>query len=170
MTLTLTGVTKENSQNTSSLTTSPDGIITDDDPFIDANRTMLDRASREPGWTAKAIMLDGRAIGMAIYGIPRSSRHFELAHFMIDHRYQNHGFGRSALALILEEMETLAPHRDIYLTIHRDNSHARHLYESFGFVDTDMWVNQSERLMVRYAAGFSLHHRLFASIGAKRTA
>ncbi|MFA5235691.1 MAG: GNAT family N-acetyltransferase [Bacilli bacterium] len=170
MTLTLQGVTKENSQDTTSLTTNQDGIISDEDPFIDSNRTMLDRASREPGWTPKAIMLEGQAIGLAIYGYIQTSHHLELVHFMIDRHYQNHGHGRIALALILQEMEDLAPHQSIYLTVHRDNTHAHHLYESFGFVDTSMWVNASEKLMVRPHDGILLSQRAFVPLATKRTA
>ncbi len=170
MTLTLKRVAKEDSQTTASLTTNPKGIISDEDPFIDSNRTMLARQSREPGWIAQAIMLEGQPIGMTVYGFVRSPRHFELIHFMIDHHYQNRGYGRMALALILQEMEKMAPRHDIYLTIHRDNDHARHLYEAFGFVDTDMWVNQSEKMMVRPGEGWVFSHRLPRSLAPKRMA
>ncbi|MCR4684606.1 MAG: GNAT family N-acetyltransferase [Lachnospiraceae bacterium] len=81
---------------------------------------------------------DGRMAGYVMviydYDIPE----YDIWHMMIDQEYQGRGYGREALALVLDYIRT-APFGDsnrVALTCNRNNSIALKLYESMGFSAT----------------------------------
>lgn len=63
---------------------------------------------------------------------------YNLWRLMIDEKYQNKGYGREAVRLALEFIKTLPCGNAEYcwLSYEPDNDAARHLYHSFGFVET----------------------------------
>ena len=63
---------------------------------------------------------------------------YSLWRLMIDEKYQNKGYGREAVRLALEFIKTLPCGNAEYcwLSYEPDNDAARHLYHSFGFVET----------------------------------
>ena len=56
--------------------------------------------------------------------------------FMIDERYQGHGFGSAALGLILDELRKESHYDHMEICVKKDDSCAIHLYEKNGFVDS----------------------------------
>lgn len=168
MRLTLTEVNRENFQTICSLTTNENGQVTDEEPFVDSNKSMLARAKAEGGWHTKAIVVDDTIVGLAMYGYDAYYRHYELAHFMIDYRYQGRGYGREALTQIIEAMENDIPTSDIYLAIHRDNHNAQRMYHQVGFIDTKVNINAYEHLMVKTTKAYMPPLGSFTPIAAKR--
>ena len=63
---------------------------------------------------------------------------YSLWRFMIDRKYQNRGYGREALRLALDFVRTLPCGEAEYceLSYEPENTVARDLYRSFGFVET----------------------------------
>lgn len=63
---------------------------------------------------------------------------YNLWRLMIDEKYQNKGYGREAVRLALEFIRTLPCGNAEYcwLSYEPENDVARHLYHSFGFVET----------------------------------
>ncbi len=58
-------------------------------------------------------------------------------HFFIDERYQGQGYGRAALAMLIEEIKLHHPAcQVIQLTVHPENAQAQHLYTQAGFAPT----------------------------------
>ncbi|WP_152393140.1 GNAT family N-acetyltransferase [Paenibacillus guangzhouensis] len=57
---------------------------------------------------------------------------------MIDHRYQNRGYGREAMEKIMAFIRTrpAGPARYCWISYKDENVHAKKLYESFGFRDS----------------------------------
>lgn len=55
---------------------------------------------------------------------------------MIDVKHQDQGYGRAFLPMVVELMRSQYGCRDVYTSVHDDNSHALHLYTSFGFERT----------------------------------
>lgn len=55
---------------------------------------------------------------------------------MVDQRYQGVGYGREAMRLLIERIRGLADeeHMRIFISFEPENSIARALYESLGFV------------------------------------
>ncbi|GAB6930934.1 GNAT family N-acetyltransferase [Paenibacillus sp. JCM 10914] len=72
------------------------------------------------------------------YDLPSFSEDgYCILRLMIDHRYQNQGYGREAMHQIMEFIRTFpaGPARFCWLTYKQDNVNAKKLYESFGFRD-----------------------------------
>ena len=69
---------------------------------------------------------------------PVAEGNYNLWRLMIDERYQNKGYGREAVKLALEFVRTFpcGPAEYCWLSYEPENSVARRLYGSFGFVET----------------------------------
>ena len=69
---------------------------------------------------------------------PVAKGNYNLWRFMIDKNYQGKGFGKSALKLILDyiESEPCGPAECCWLSYEPENKTAKALYESFGFTET----------------------------------
>ncbi len=52
---------------------------------------------------------------------------------MIDQYHQSKGYGRQALAMVLERIRQDKAHHRVYLSCNPDNAWGRALYESVGF-------------------------------------
>lgn len=101
----------------------------------------LAKAYIQPGgltWTPYAFYIAGEMIGFTTLAYePGSSENYWLCHFFIDHRYQGQGYGKQALRLFLQFFREWHPQCEaLQLTVHPENEHARHLYESAGFQPT----------------------------------
>ena len=67
-----------------------------------------------------------------------ASGNYNLWRFMIDKRFQNKGYGKEALRLALDFVKSFPCGKAEYcwLSYEPENHVARHLYHSFGFVET----------------------------------
>lgn len=97
-----------------------------------------------------AIMVEGNTVGffMYIYDVLDhesfknesfyNSNTCFIWHNMIDQQYQGQGYGKSAFEQMLKVMEDDDQHPtdNVSLFYHKDNSVAKKLYHSFGFVDS----------------------------------
>lgn len=76
--------------------------------------------------------------GITGYEIPKiANNNYCILRFMIDVKYQKHGYGREAMEKVLEYIRTLPVGAAQYCWIpyEADNVVAKKLYESFGFRD-----------------------------------
>jgi diamine N-acetyltransferase len=89
-------------------------------------------------WLPYAIYERHEMIGFVELALDSDSTDdYWMYHFFIDQRYQGKGFGKKALAAIIEHVEQNYPAcRSINLTIHPENHPAQHLYEAAGFMPT----------------------------------
>ena len=69
---------------------------------------------------------------------PVAADNYNLWRFMIDEKYQNKGYGRAAVKLALDFINTLPCGKAEYcwLSYEPENEVARRLYQSFGFEET----------------------------------
>ncbi|MGE6574949.1 GNAT family N-acetyltransferase [Paenibacillus xylanexedens] len=92
-----------------------------------------------------AIYMDDQLVGfvMITYGITGydlpsiADSSYCILRLMIDHQYQNRGYGRQAMVEILEFIRTYpaGPAQYCWISYSPENVSAKKLYESFGFVD-----------------------------------
>ena len=85
-----------------------------------------------------AIYDDDIIVGFIMMGYYEAKRYYTLWEFMIDHKYQNKGYGRQALKLGLEFVRDKFGQVDIYTGVTPGNTVAKKLYESVGFVSTGL--------------------------------
>ena len=130
-TIRLTDITEQNWETVCNLDPGEQGR-----GFVADNTYSIAQFYFEKTWTIKAIEHSGEIVGFTMYGFSRELDGFELCRFMIDKRFQNKGYGRAALSLIIGEMFRCFPCRHIYLTASPYNARALHLYQEAGFTDT----------------------------------
>ena len=65
---------------------------------------------------------------------------YQIWRLMIDKNHQGKGYGKLAVEKVIEEIKTLpyGPAEYIYISYEPENEVARNLYQSFGFVETDL--------------------------------
>jgi diamine N-acetyltransferase len=77
-------------------------------------------------------------VGFIMMGYYEVKGYYTLWEFMIDHKYQNKGYGRKALKLGLEFVRDKFGQVDIYTGVTPGNTVAKKLYESVGFESTGL--------------------------------
>ena len=77
-------------------------------------------------------------VGFIMMGYYEVKGYYTLWEFMIDHKYQNKGYGRQALKLGLEFVRDKFGQVDIYTGVTPGNTVAKKLYESVGFESTGL--------------------------------
>lgn len=81
-----------------------------------------------------AIYADDDMVGFVMMGNDEG-RYF-ICRFMIDAKYQNRGYGKSALKLTIDYMVQTLGVKEIYLSFEPENQKAYNLYQSAGFAET----------------------------------
>ena len=132
----LVDITKENWLKTVFLTTNENGHATITEKFVASNALSIVQSVFETGWTIKGIQVDDKLIGFTMYGFSEDLSKYEICRLMIDRRYQEKGYGKRAIGLIIDEMKRIEDCDAIYLSTEPDNELARKLYERFGFKET----------------------------------
>ncbi len=102
--------------------------------FLADNAYSLREARRDKDARPRAVTLDGRVIGFLMYDASNGDEAL-LYRFMIDRREQGRGYGRAALAALLDEIRALGHVHDVLVGYMPQNEGARRLYQSAGFVD-----------------------------------
>lgn len=83
-----------------------------------------------------AIYADDIMVGFTMLYVPtEDDDDFYVWRFMIDEKFQNRGYGREAMRLVLEYLKQFNP-KEIFLSFEPENELAKKLYQSFGFVET----------------------------------
>ena len=85
-----------------------------------------------------AIYDDNIIVGFIMMGYYEVKGYYTLWEFMIDHKYQNKGYGRQALKLGLDFVREKFGPVDIYTGVTPGNTIAKKLYESVGFESTGL--------------------------------
>ncbi|SFB10078.1 GNAT family N-acetyltransferase [Clostridium frigidicarnis] len=104
--------------------------------FVASNALSLAQSKVEKGWITKAIYDEDKMIGFTMYGYCHEDNFYEICRLMIDYKYQGKGYGKAALARIIEEMKRFKGCNEIFLSFDPENEIGKHIYETFGFKDT----------------------------------
>lgn len=129
----LIDVTGENYRRCCALSVAPEQVH-----FVAPATTILARAYayRQDGSRAR-IICDGDAmVGLLLTRRWREGDCYILDQFFIDHRFQRRGYGRAAVALLLDELRREALHPAVTLCYCEGDEAARRLYCQAGFAPT----------------------------------
>ena len=85
-----------------------------------------------------AVYENDTLVGFIMMGYYEAKRYYTLWKLLIDHRYQNKGYGRQALELGLAYIKEKYNPTDIYTGVAPGNTVAKELYKSVGFEDTGL--------------------------------
>lgn len=107
--------------------------------FIASNLYSIAESKFFPHMNIKAIYCGEKLIGFTMYGIDSDDGNYWIYRFMIDEQYQGRGHGKSAMKLIIQDLESREDRTDvIWLGYQPDNEQARKLYASVGFKEAGM--------------------------------
>ena len=110
-------------------------------PEVDLSLALVDRHANSDPWL---FWVGEVAVGFC--AVTNGGTTSSIGGFLVDSEYQGRGYGRAALALVVDETFRSQPKcRRILLTVREGNDPARRLYEGFGFVATDRW-HRGERI------------------------
>jgi len=110
-------------------------LAADQHDLVASNAESLAEAAEDPTARPRAVLAGERVVGFLMYEAPPGERWANIYRFMIDHRAQGHGYGRAALARLLDEIRALPQIETVEICYMPDNVGARHLYAAAGFVE-----------------------------------
>lgn len=97
------------------------------------------------GFTPLALYADEQLVGFAVYAVDPDDGSFWIMAYMIDHKFQHKGLGRSGLKELIRYIKEKHDCHKIVLGHRPENKRASNLYASLGFVE----VRRDEREIIR---------------------
>lgn len=109
--------------------------------YIESMEKSLDDAKNNAygtKWTPIGIYYNNLLIGFAMYGL-NSENYLWIDRFLIDYRYQNNGYGRKILNLLIKYLkDNYLMSKYICLSVNENNEIAIKLYKELGFSSTGL--------------------------------
>lgn len=104
--------------------------------FVASNMYSLAQAYVQPECEPLALYVENKPVGFAMYCLDRDDHEYWIYRLMIDKKHQGRGYGREAMRLLIERIRAEADddHRVIFISFEPDNTAAKSLYESLGFI------------------------------------
>lgn len=104
--------------------------------FMASNLYSIAESKFLPGFVIKAIYIDEDIVGFAMYGLDPDDGNYWIYRFMIDERFQRHGFGVQSMQLIIDDIRSREDRTDVIMLGYQpNNENARKLYAKVGFVE-----------------------------------
>lgn len=147
MDLKLVPITAENWRTAAFLSTDPEYKMTLEEQWLAGNAFSMLQCSYDPDWDCRLMMDGGRAVGFVFFGYWRERDRYLLCRYMIDFKSQNLGYGKAFLPLTVGLIRERYGCREVYTSVHDENSRAIHLYTAFGFCPTEE-MDEDERVYV----------------------
>jgi diamine N-acetyltransferase len=132
MNITLREITRDNWRTAAKLK-----LADGQEKFVAPNWYSLLEAMHSNGELhSRAIYDDDAMIGYVMYGIDPKTERCWIVRLMTDKDQQGKGYGRAAMALIIDQIKQTYQCKEIFISFVPENTIARKLYESIGFQDT----------------------------------
>lgn len=144
VTVRLEDIDEDNWMDVVLLTTEKDGMPRVCEQYVASNSFSIVQAMYEGTWSIKAVYCGKVAVGFVMYGYNPEYDEYELLRLMIDHKHQGKGFGVVALRLVLDEMREVEDCENVYIAVNKDNERAKRIYQSNGFVKTNLMRGEEE--------------------------
>lgn len=107
----------------------------DQKEFVASNAYSLAQAYVMPECTPLAVYSGMSPVGFVMYALDEDDREYWIYRVMISAPLQGKGYGREAMRLLIERIKKEAPERRvIYISFEPENTVAKALYTSLGFV------------------------------------
>ena len=103
-------------------------------------------------WCPIGIKIDNKYVGFAMYGLwlkEGTKGRVWLDRFMIDSRYQNKGYSKIVMPLLIEKIKNKYGYNKLYLSVYQDNIIAINFYEKLGFLFNGEKDINGELIMVK---------------------
>ena len=110
--------------------------------FVASNVYSIAESKFDPALVPLAIYADGLMVGFTMYGVDTSTGEHWIIRLMVDRRFQGRGYGRAAMAEVIQRLQARPDCREIFVSYEPDNDVAATLYRSLGFEDTGRVVGR----------------------------
>lgn len=134
MEILLKEITKDNYQECMALE-----VLESQKNFVATNAFSLAQAAYESELFPLAIYDGSLMVGFILYDWDQELQAWSFSRFMIDHKYQNRGYGRQALTVFLAFFKENHPTENLYTSAEVDNVAALSLYQAMGFEDVGIF-------------------------------
>ena len=116
--------------------------------FVASNAVSLAQLNFLENFHAKGIYFGEEMVGFTLYGLDEDDHEYWIYRMMIDEKHQGKGYGKEAVRLVIEDIQTMkeSHHQTITLSYEPDNEHAKRLYEKMGFQEIDGLVIEGEQV------------------------
>ena len=107
--------------------------------FCASNLYSIAESKVEPLAIPVCIYADNQMVGFILYGSDYSESgemFMSIDRFMIDERFQGKGYGKLALAEIIEIIKKDFDYKEVFLSYKPENTVAENFYSGFGFTKT----------------------------------
>jgi diamine N-acetyltransferase len=102
-------------------------------------------------WRPLALYQEGEPIGFAMWAFDAEEESYWIGGLVIGAEHQGKGYGRAAMEALLDHLAAQSGYRETALSCDPENTVARRLYASLGFVETGERVD--DELVARRSAG-----------------
>ncbi|MEM7132169.1 MAG: GNAT family N-acetyltransferase [Chloroflexota bacterium] len=110
-------------------------LAPDQQDFVPSNLYSIAEAQFYPDAQSRAIYnLIEEIVGYALYGRDVSTGKWKVFRIMIDAHYQGQGYGKAAMAAIIQEISAKPRGNQILIRYQKENTVAKRLYTELGFV------------------------------------
>ena len=103
--------------------------------FVADNKQSLVEAAYEDGLYTLGVYHDGTMVGFVLYDYDDSYPGWSMSRFMIGKQFQGRGYGKQAAADFLDYFKKKHDADKIYISVALENTVARRMYSSLGFVE-----------------------------------
>lgn len=108
-------------------------VSEDQKRFVASNAFSLAQAYAQPECTPLAVYSDDELVGFVMYAMDTDDKEYCIYRVMIAVEHQGKGYGRAAMARLIEHIREDRSHHVIYISFVPENAPTRTLYESLGF-------------------------------------
>ena len=111
-------------------------VFPEQETLVASNEYSLAQAYAQPECVPLGLYIGNTPVGFAMYCLDPEDRQYWIDRLMIDRNHQRKGYGREAMRLLISRIRALADERHtyVYISFEHENSAAKSLYESLGFV------------------------------------
>jgi RimJ/RimL family protein N-acetyltransferase len=122
--------------------------------FVASPVSILARAYAKRSASARALAItkDEIIIGVIMFlELSKEPSCYTIEQFLIDHLYQNKGYGKQALGLVIEILASERKFETIEICVKKDAAQALHVYKNAGFFDTGYTdPNEPDSYILKY--------------------
>lgn len=120
--------------------------------FVASNAISLAQLNFLENFHANAVYSGETMVGFTLFGLDEEDQQYWIYRLMIDEKYQGKGYGKQAVALIMEAIREMKEpqHQVIHISYEPENIVAKHVYEKAGFAEIEGLFSGDEQI-ARYA-------------------
>lgn len=118
-------------------------------PFIQSNLHSVAESKFETGMRSLGIYKDNSMVGFASYILDEEGD-MNLYKFMIDKHYQGKGYGKESLYLVMDIIKKEAKKKEVWLSLHPNNTVAIKLYDKYGFKKEITGLETEDEIFFKY--------------------